>query len=95
MIRILETLAWYGLSQSQLANAVGISPNRIAEIGNNRRRITAHTARRLGLYFGNRWRSGTCTNAESRPLSRQQICSATATAPHLDSTPRAAVMIIH
>jgi addiction module HigA family antidote len=48
-----EFLAEYGLSQSQLAKAVGISPNRIAEIANNRRRITADTAVRLGLYFGN------------------------------------------
>ena len=63
-----EFLAGYGLSQNQLAKAVGISPNRIAEI-NNRRRITADidarvrdllvegitadTALRLGLYFGN------------------------------------------
>ena len=48
-----EFLAGYGLSQNQLAKAVGISPNRIAEIVNNRRRITADTALRLGLYFGN------------------------------------------
>lgn len=48
-----EFLAEYGLSQNQLAKAVGISPNRIAEIINNRRRITADTALRLGLYFGN------------------------------------------
>jgi addiction module HigA family antidote len=48
-----EFLAGYGLTQSQLAKAVGISPNRIAEIVNNRRRITADTALRLGLYFGN------------------------------------------
>jgi len=48
-----EFLAEYGLSQSQLAKALGISPNRIAEIVNNRRRITADTALRLGLYFGN------------------------------------------
>ena len=33
--------------------AIGISPNRIAETVNNRRRITADTALRLGLYFGN------------------------------------------
>ena len=33
--------------------AIDISPNRIAEIVNNRRRITADTALRLGLYFGN------------------------------------------
>jgi antitoxin HigA-1 len=48
-----EFLAEYGLSQNQLARAIGISPNRIAEIVNNRRRITADTAVRLGLYFGN------------------------------------------
>ena len=48
-----EFLAEYALSQNQLAKAVGISPNRIAEIVNNRRRITADTALRLGLFFGN------------------------------------------
>jgi addiction module HigA family antidote len=48
-----EFLAEYGLSQNQLAKAVGISPNRITEIVNNRRRITADTALRLGLFFGN------------------------------------------
>jgi plasmid maintenance system antidote protein VapI len=39
-------LAEYGLSQNQLAKAIGISPNRIAEIVNNRRRI----------YFAPSWR---------------------------------------
>jgi addiction module HigA family antidote len=48
-----EFLAEYNLSQSQLARAIGISPNRITEIVNNRRRITADTAVRLSLYFGN------------------------------------------
>jgi len=48
-----EFLAEYGLSQNQLAKAVGISPNRIADIVNNRRRITADTALRLALFFGN------------------------------------------
>src|SRR5437667_9129773 len=48
-----EFLTEYGLSQNQLAKAIGISPNRIAEVVNNRRRITADTALRLGLYFGN------------------------------------------
>jgi antitoxin HigA-1 len=48
-----EFLAEYRLSQNQLAKAIGISPNRIAEIFHNRRRITADTALRLGLYFGN------------------------------------------
>src|SRR5436305_2099693 len=48
-----EFLVEYGLSQNQLAKAIEISPNRIAEIVNNRRRITADTAVRLGLYFGN------------------------------------------
>src|SRR3984885_4646459 len=48
-----EFLTEYNLSQNQLAKAIGISPNRIAEIVNNRRRITADTALRLSLYFGN------------------------------------------
>ena len=48
-----EFLTPYGLSQSRLAKAIGISPNRIAEIVNNRRRITADTAIRLSLYFDN------------------------------------------
>lgn len=48
-----EFLAEYGLSQNQLAKALGISPNRIADIVNDRRRITADTAVRLGLFFGN------------------------------------------
>ena len=48
-----EFLRGFGLSQSQLAQAVGISPNRIADIVNSRRRITADTAVRLSLFFGN------------------------------------------
>jgi antitoxin HigA-1 len=48
-----EFLTEYGLSQNQLAKAIGISPNRIAEIISNRRRISADTALRLSLYFGN------------------------------------------
>jgi antitoxin HigA-1 len=48
-----EFLAEYELSQNELARAIGISPNRITEIINNRRRITADTALRLGLYFRN------------------------------------------
>jgi antitoxin HigA-1 len=48
-----EFLAEYGLSQNQLAKAILISPNRITEIVNDRRRITADSALRLSLYFGN------------------------------------------
>ena len=48
-----EFLTEYGLSQNQLAKAIGISPNRIAEIVDNRRCITADTALRLSLHFGN------------------------------------------
>ena len=48
-----EFLKEYDLSQNRLAKAIGISPNRITEIVNDRRRITADTALRLSLYFGN------------------------------------------
>jgi len=48
-----EFLREYELSQNQLARSIGISPNWIAEIVNNRRRITADTAIRRALFFGN------------------------------------------
>ena len=48
-----EFLKEYGLSQNRLARAIGISPNRIAEIVGSGRLITADTALRLRLYFGN------------------------------------------
>ena len=48
-----EFLAEYGLSQNQLAKVVGISPNRVTEIVNNRRRITADTAPPVQPFFGN------------------------------------------
>jgi addiction module HigA family antidote len=47
-----EFLAGYELTQAQLARSLGISPNRIAEIVHNRRRISADTALRLALFFG-------------------------------------------
>ena len=47
-----EFLAGHGLTQAPLARALGISPNRVAEIVHNRRRISADTALRLGLFFG-------------------------------------------
>jgi addiction module HigA family antidote len=47
-----EFLAGFGLTQMALARALGISPNRVAEIVHNRRRITADMALRLGLFFG-------------------------------------------
>ena len=49
-----EFLTEYRLSQNQLAKALGISPNRIAEIVNNRRRITADTALELKIIAGDR-----------------------------------------
>ena len=47
-----EFLAEFGLSQSELAQGIGVSLNRIAKIVQNRRRITADTAVRLALFFG-------------------------------------------
>ena len=53
-----EFLGEYGLSQNQLAKAIGTSPSRIAEIVNNRQRITADTALRLSLYSATMRNSG-------------------------------------
>ncbi len=64
----------YGLSQTQLATASGISPNRLAELVNNRRRITADPTLRLGLFFGNSPESEMNLPAHSdRKLARQNL----------------------
>ena len=63
-----EFLAEYGLSQNRLAKTIGISPNRITEIVNNRRRITADTAPRLSLCFGNSPSSGTNLQCQYLPV---------------------------
>jgi addiction module HigA family antidote len=47
-----EFLVGYGLTQVDLARILGVSRQRITSIVNNRRRITADTALRLGLFFG-------------------------------------------
>jgi len=48
--RYLKPLA---LTQTDLAHALGISRRRVNELVNGRRAITADTAVRLALYFGN------------------------------------------
>ena len=46
-----EFLKPMGLSQNQLANALGVPPRRINEIVHAKRRVTADTALRLARYF--------------------------------------------
>lgn len=41
------------MSQTKLAMALAVSPNRINQIINNKREITADTALRLARFFGN------------------------------------------
>ena len=41
-----------GLTQSQLAKDINVPPNRISQIINGKREITADTALRLSKYFG-------------------------------------------
>lgn len=41
-----------GISINGLARAIAVPPNRISEIVNGKRAITADTALRLGKYFG-------------------------------------------
>ena len=48
-----EFIVPLGLSQNRLGNELGVSPRRINEIVHGKRRITADTALRLGIYFGN------------------------------------------
>jgi len=47
-----DVLAELNMSGRQLANALGISPNRISEILRGRRGITADTALRLSRWLG-------------------------------------------
>jgi antitoxin HigA-1 len=51
-ILLEEFLAPLGVSQYQLAKAVGVPARRINEIVHGQRRITADTALRLSRYFG-------------------------------------------
>jgi addiction module HigA family antidote len=47
-----EFLAEIGMSQNQLAHAIGVPPNRIHDIVRGRRTITADTDLRLSRFFG-------------------------------------------
>lgn len=49
----IEFVGTRGISASQLAQSLQISPTRILQIMKGRRRITADTALRLGRYFNN------------------------------------------
>lgn len=48
-----EFLKPMNISQNQLGNDLGVSPRRINEIVHGKRSITADTALRLSVYFGN------------------------------------------
>lgn len=47
-----EFLEPLGNSQNELARAISVPPNRISQIINGKREITADTALRLGRFFG-------------------------------------------
>lgn len=47
-----EFLQPLGISQNQLARDIGVPPNRVNQIINGKREISADTALRLGRYFG-------------------------------------------
>ena len=47
-----EFIDEFGISQNALANAILVPPNRIHQIVNNKRGITADTDLRLTKYFG-------------------------------------------
>jgi antitoxin HigA-1 len=49
---LLEDLRDEGISINGLAQAIRVPPNRTSFIVNEKRRITADTAARLGRYFG-------------------------------------------
>ena len=50
-ILLEEFLKPLGISQNELARAISVPPNRISQIINGKREITADTALRLGKFF--------------------------------------------
>ena len=48
-----EFLRPMGISQNKLGRDLGVSPRRINEIVHGKRSVTADTALRLSIYFGN------------------------------------------
>ena len=52
-ILLEEFLKPMGISQNQLGRDLGVSPRRINEIVHGKRSVTADTALRLSVYFGN------------------------------------------
>ena len=48
-----EFLKPMGLSQNQLGRELGVSPRRVNEIVHGKRSVTADTALRLSIFFGN------------------------------------------
>lgn len=48
-----EFIKQMNISQNQLGRDLGVSPRRINEIIHGKRSVTADTALRLGIYFGN------------------------------------------
>ena len=53
-ILLHDFLEPFGLSQSALAEALGVTPMRVSQIVRGQRAITADTALRLARYFGTR-----------------------------------------
>jgi len=51
-ILLEEFLTPMAISQNRLAREINVPPNRVNQIINGKREITADTALRLGLYFG-------------------------------------------
>ena len=52
-ILLEEFLKPMSISQNQLGRGLGVSPRRINEIVHGKRSVTADTALRLSIYFGN------------------------------------------
>ena len=51
-ILLEEFMKPMGMTQAKLARDINVPPNRISQIINGKREITADTALRLGRYFG-------------------------------------------
>lgn len=70
-----EFLKPMGISRNALAIAIGVPAQRVNEIANCRRAITADTAVRLGLYFGTSPRWWTNMQADYDIRIAQQVAA--------------------
>lgn len=91
-ILLKDWLEPLGISQYQLAKAIGVPRRRINEIVLGRRAITADTAARLGAFFGVDAEGWLALQAHyDTEMARESLAETLARIPRYDSLPHTAM----